>query len=229
MRRVPAALLLLLLFSGCVFAEGDPDTAPADAVSSTPPVEKWYIGIGFGFGSATEPNWTVVDNYYGSQGYLATGGSGLGIMSGLNIYGGYRLREFLDIELGFPGADSNYSTTYSQLMGSGTIWSKRNVYFSALTVSALLMPTPDSGLYVKLGVHSSEYGATKTVTGTVANVNTIAAGDRLPLDTPYRGWGPLLGVGWRVGALRLEAQYFARLGGTSASANLYTLGYDYWF
>lgn len=202
--------------------------------SVVPPVKKWYAGIGLGFGSATEPDWTSVDNYYGSQGYLATGGSGLGIMTGFNIYGGYRLRELLDIELGLSGADWNQSTTYTQLIGNGTVWSKRNVYFSALTASALLRPTPRRGLYFRLGVHSSEYGATKTVTGTVANVNTIAAGDRLPLDTPYRGWGPLLGVGvdfntGRVGAVRLDYQYFARLAGTSASANLLTVGYLFKF
>jgi hypothetical protein len=226
MRTVPAVLLLLFFFSGCAFAGDAPDAAL--------PVRKWYAGIGLGFGMATEPDWTVVDSYYGSQGYLATGGSGLGIMTGLNIYGGYRLREFLDLELGFPGASWNHSTTYTQLIGSGTIWSKRNVYFSALTASALLRPTPDRGFYLRLGVHSSEYGANKTVTGTVANVNAIAAGDRLPLDTPYRGWGPLLGVGVdfntsRVGAVRLDYQYFARLAGTSASANLFTVGYHFNF
>lgn len=207
---------------------------PARAESEVP-APKWYVGIGFGLGGISGPDWTAQDNYYSSQGFLSTGGSGTGIGSALNLYGGWRWQEFCDLEFGLTGIDSNHSTTYTNSTG-GTVWSQRQVGFSALYAAALLRPPYGYGhsLYFKLGMHNSDYGTDKTsVTGSVTNIAAIAAGDRIPTDAHYTGWGPLAGVGLDLGtspgSLRLEYVAYGRIGGTSESASMMTLSFHYNF
>jgi hypothetical protein len=209
-------------------------TGSARASGEVPP-EKWYVGIGFGIGGISGPDWTAQDNYYGAQGYLATGGSGIGLGSALSLYGGWRWREYLDVELGLTGIGSDHSTTYTNATG-GTVWSKRQVGFSALSAAALLRPPYGYGhfLYLKLGVHNSDYGTDKTsVTGTVPNLSAIAAGDRIPTDAHYTGWGLLAGVGMDFGSgtgtWRLEYVAYGRIGGTAESAGLFAVSYHYNF
>jgi hypothetical protein len=89
-------------------------------------------------------------------------------------------------------------------------------------------------LYFKLGGHSSELKVSKTVTGTAANLGTIAAGDRLPYDGVSRGYGTLFGVGFdfktaRFGAVRLEWSQFNKLGGTPYIKRSLNIGYHGFF
>lgn len=238
MRGGLLASFVLLCFSVPVYAEGDPnapatvDAPSAEAVRAAHPIKKWYVGVAYGFGTLSAPiDRTSVDNYYQTLGYVHTGGSGWEILTGGKLYAGYRMRDFMDVEFGLSGTSMNLSSTYRNSAG-GTIWSKRQIETGALYVAALFRPTYGYGhfMFAKLGAHSSTLGVSKSVTGTAANVNSIAAGDNLPLDGTSDGYGPLLGVGFdfgtgRVGAVRLDMDYYYKIGGTSYTAAFVNIGY----
>jgi hypothetical protein len=222
--------ILIGLFLG-VFAF----TNPARAADDSAP-KKWYVGVGGGLGYLSGPDWTAQDNYYNSQGYYATGGYGMGLGGGIQLYGGWRPRDFVDLELGLAAVVSNHSTTYTNATGSSVIWSRRMVSFRAVSASALFRPTDDAAhfLYLKLGLHYSNYGTDiVSINGTAANTGVIAAGDHIPTDAHYRGWGPLLGAGMdfgdRPGFLRVEYVNYLRIGGTSERAGLLNVSYHHNF
>jgi len=238
MRGMLLALFVLLSFSASVFAEGDlnapatVDAPSAEAARAAPPTKKWYAGAAYSDGMLSPAlDQMPTDSYYSTLGYLKTGGSGWGVMNGVKLYAGYRIRDFLDVEMGLSGGSMNLSSTYKNFSGN-TVWSRRQVGTGALYAAALLRPADGFGhfMFLKLGAHSSSLYVTKSVTGNAANLSVIAAGDHLPVDGTSNGYGPLLGVGFdigtgRVGAVRLDLDYYYKIGGTTYSAAFLNIGY----
>jgi len=240
MRKVLLAPLLWVVLVASAHAEVDLDSAdkPADATSAEgvriiPAASKWYAGGAVGFADIND--WwysqNAVDDYYRSRGYYHTGGSFWNLMGEGKIYAAYRAREFMDAEFAYTLSDVTLSETYQN--GSNTVWSKRDVTIHALSASALLRPEEGYGhkLYLKLGAHLSQLQISKRVTGSPANLNSIAAGDNMPEDGISTGVGGLIGIGLdirtgKVGAIRMELNRLYRVGGTSIRKDAFNVGYQ---
>lgn len=240
MRPVILFSLLWVLMVNSAHAEVDLDSAgkqteamSQEGVRPIPAESKWYIGEAVGIGDIND--WwysqTVVDDYYQSKGYYNSGGSFWNLMIEGKVYTAYRARTFMDVEFAYSLSDVTFSETYQS--GSNTIWSKRDVTIHALSASALLRPEEGYGhlLYLKFGGHLSQLQVSKRVTGSPANLNTIAAGDNMPEDGISTGVGGLIGIGvdirtGKVGAIRLELSRMYRVGGTSIRKDAFNLGYQ---
>lgn len=240
MRIVLLFPLLWIVFVTSSHAEVDFNSAgdPVDAMSTEgvrliPVASKWYAGGAIGIADISD--WwfsqTVVDDYYRSNGYYHTGGYFWDLMSEKKMYAAYRMREYMDIELGYSLSDMMLSEKYEN--GSDTVWSDREVTIHALSASALLRPEEGYGhlLYLKFGGHISQLQISKTVRGTPANLNTIAAGDYLPEDGVSTGVGGLIGVGvdiktGKLGAIRVELNRLFRVGGTSIHKGAINVGFQ---
>lgn len=240
MRKVLLFPLLWVVLVASAHAEVDlnPAGKPVDAMSTesarpNPAVSKWYIGGAIGIGDINDwwRSQTTVENYYLSKGYYNTGGSFWNLMGEGKVYTAYRAREFMDVEFAYTLSDVTLSETYQN--GGNTIWSKRDVTIHALSASALLRPEEGFGhlLYLKFGGHLSQLQISKRVTGSPANLNTIAAGDNMPEDGISTGVGGLIGIGLdirtgKVGAIRMELNRLYRVGGTSMRKDAFNLGYQ---
>lgn len=210
-------------------------------------VPSWFAGGAIGFSLLTGRDARAAsDGYYQSVGYYSYPDIPHGWLWGLiadivdrvafegSIYGGYRPRDFLEVELGYAG---NYSwderSFYKNSTTGDTIRSSRLIKARALYLSTSMHPFQAGrgrGLYIKLGGHSSELSISKTVTGTPANLGTIAAGDNLPGDGTSRGHGSLYGLGYdfktaKYGDVRLEWSHYNRLGGTPYGKSSLNIGY----
>ncbi|MDO8990938.1 MAG: hypothetical protein Q7U91_15040 [Sideroxyarcus sp.] len=213
------------------------DATSTDGVRTIPAVSKWYAGGAIGFADVYDwwyPRSDVVDDYYQSVGYYHTGGSSWPLMREEKLYFAYRMREYMDVEFGYSQSDMKTAETYTS--GVNTVWSKRDITFHALYVSALLRPEEGYGhkFYLKLGGHISQSVISKSVTGNAPNLVAIAAGDRLPEDGTSSGVGGLMGIGvdirtGKVGAIRLELNRLYRVGGTSICKDAFNLGYQFNF
>ena len=242
MRRL--LLLVLLIVAGSASAEVDSnssakqlDATPTEGLKTIAPISKGYVGGTRGFGLLDGWNTDPVDYYYYTKGYSSDGASRNDVnMYEWNIYSGYRLRDFMDVELGYSKNDSDTWIKYTNYSG-GNIMSSRKIKIQALYVATLLRPKSTGfghGFYFKLGLHASQFEIEKSVTGNAANLNTIAAGDIMAGDGRNRGVGSLIGIGFdfrtgSVGALRLEANRYYGLGGTSYTKNSLNVGYQFNF
>lgn len=247
-----AAIFASLAFSGFAFAEIAPDTetkqgdamSPKESISRA--VKKSYAGGTVGFGVLNGWSRTPVDDYYNSINYYhdhANGWLNIGdyiyqeywktLMTEGKIFVGYRLLSFMDVELGYSRNDSHYKDTYKRYGRADVVWSERRIKVNAQYFSALFRAPTDRyvhGLYVRLGRHASRLEISKAVTGSPANLNTIAAGDHLLGDGISKGAGSLVGLGFdfrtgRVGAVRLEYSRYYNLGGTSIGKTSLGVGY----
>jgi len=241
MRKVLLFPLLWILFVTSAYAEVDFNSAerPVDAMSTEvvriiPVASKWYAGGAIGIADISDwwyPQNTVVDDYYRSVGYSHTNGYFWNLMGEIKMYAAYRMREYMDIEFGYSLSDMTLSTTYEN--GSDTVWSNREVSIHALSASALLRPEEGYGhlVYLKFGGHVSQLQISKRVTGSPANLNTIAAGDNIPEDGISTGVGGLIGVGvdiktGKLGAIRMELNQLFSVGGTSICKNAFNVGFQ---
>ncbi len=254
MRKVLLFPLLWIVFISSAYAEAESNSAaePVDATSmevkTAPAIRKWYAGGAIGLAVLTGGRDTTPasDAYYKTYGYSNRARIPHGWFGQMftdlydavafegKIYGGYRLLDFLDVELGYTRDNNWYSKhEYYNYTTGDHIESSRRIKAQALYLSASLRPFPEGyghGLYFKLGGHSSELNISNTVTGTPANLNTIAAGDILPDDGTSRGYGSLYGLGYdfrtaKYGAVRLEWSHFNKLGGTSYGKSSVNIGY----
>jgi len=227
MKKLWPVALALPVFSISVYAEDEPsattqvDAILAEKVKNAPAAKKWYVGGAVGLGILQGWNTDAVDHYYFTQGYTNTKSSIFDTKwyEGA-IYIGYKLSDFQDIDLGFTMNNGDDTQREYTNINGDKITSSRGINFSALYVATLLRPVPRGGLYFKLGAHVSQFGIHKTVTGTPANLGSIAAGDQMLGDGTSTGVGSLLGFGFdfragKDGILRLELNHYYRLGGTS--------------
>lgn len=229
------ALLGVMGITGEVAAaEINSSAAPLiDEVRTIPPVMKWYAGGGLGFADMNRWwNTQPVDDYYRSQGYFHTGGSFLNLMDEGKIYTGYRLRDYMDVELGYSLSNTKNSDTYQNTSGN-TVWSRRELTAHVLYASALFRPPEGYGhlLFLKLGGHLSQLRVSKSVTGNPPNLGVIAAGDHMPEDGTSTGFGSFFGVGLDIrtgkeGAIRLELNRLYRVGGTRLGKDAFNVGYQ---
>jgi hypothetical protein len=243
-------LLLLFAVSGSAFAEADSNSATNVGATSTenarviPAARNWYAGGAIGLSYLTGWDDASVTYMYASNGYRVETHSETLFLFDISkeayeltswegkIYGGYRLLDYLDLEIGYTRND-NWNPTRDTSNSAGyTIKSERRVHAQALYASIALRPFArrGHGLYFKLGAHSSELKISKTVTGTAPNLSTIAAADNLPGDGVSRGYGGLYGLGFdfsagRNGAVRLEWSHFNKLGGTQYGKNSINIGF----
>ena len=229
---------------------------PADAMSAemprtVPATRNWYAGGAIGASWLTGYDTTNAnDAYYHSQGYDFYDDVPHGHIKDVineefqkvswegKVYGGYKLQSYMDVEMGYTRND-NWTPTndYKNYSTNDTIKSERRIRAQAIYASVSFRPIQEGrghGLYFKLGGHSSELKVSKTVTGTAANLGTIAAGDNLPYDGVSRGYGTLFGVGFdfktaRFGAVRLEWSQFNKLGGTPYLKRSLNIGYHGFF
>lgn len=230
---------VLLAVSSSVFAEAGSNSAtkvdamPVEEVQAARPANKWYVGATFGPASLLGWDWKYIDDYYYSIGYNHDPGwFNYDSMRDWNIYAGYRLRDFLDVEVGYSNNNERRRRAYYDF--TNDVVSSRHILAQALYVTALYRPIGSGrshGLYFKLGGHVSELAISKSVTGTPANLSTIAAGDNYPVDGTFRGFGTLFGLGFdfrtgNVGAVRLEMNRYYRLGGTAFGKAALNVGYS---
>lgn len=258
MNRFLQALLLWIVLITSASAETDFNTTDktADAVTKEegrliPTSRNWYAGGAIGLSYLT--GWDrdhLSDAYYKSQGYGFYEDIPHGVLSEIitsasekyswegKIYGGYKLLNYMDIEMGYTRNDNwNPTNDYKNYSTGATVKSQRQVHAQALYASLSFRPIPEGrghGLYFKLGGHASELRVSKKITGTAPNLNTLAAGDNLPYDGETHGYGTLYGVGFdfktvRYGAVRLEWSHFNKLGGTPFGKSSINIGYHGFF
>ncbi len=228
------------MFVAAVTALWQVEAMAAEEVNTVPPVDRWYAGgsIGVAYLRGWDPS--AMDSYYQSRGYVNVGGLfGAWMMDTrkaageVKVYGGYRPLDFMDVEVGYSSTgDWESGATYSNFVSAGQQVHQR---FSAkaLYVSASFRPVSRGyghGLFLKAGVHASELKAMTTLNGQPMDVNAIGLGDRIPSNGTHRGGGALLGIGFdfrtgTVGAVRLEANHYNRLGGTSFDKNSLNVGF----
>lgn len=220
---------------GQISKPADAMLAEGDRGISAP--SKWYAGFTVGFGRLAGWSTESVDSYYQSIGYHNRGQSmGDKALEEVKIYAARRLRDSLDVELSYTYATNwngvNWSK-YSSWSGwpNNEIVSERRFIAQVLSLSALLRPF-EGKLFFRGGLHASEFEIRKTVTGTPANLNAIAAGDQMYGDGVSRGFGTLVGLGFdfrtgKAGAIRLELNHHFRLGGTSYEKTALNLGYSF--
>lgn len=256
MRKVLLFPLLWAVLVASAHAEVDLNSVdkPADAVSAESakviqPARNWYAGGAIGLSYLTGwPDTYGNREYFKSYGYDEYAYNSVwyafwqGGKEGLNklslegkVYGGYRLLESMDIEFGYTRNDNWTSTEdYENYSTGDNIKVERRIRASALYASLAFRPISDGrghGLYFKLGGHSSELKVSKKITGTPTNLSTIAAGESMPYDGEWRGYGSLYGVGFdfrtaRHGAVRLEWSHFNKLGGTPFGKSSINIGYQ---
>lgn len=241
LRRLLLLQFVLLLFPCSACAEHhlddaitQDDTTTPEIVKDSPRIKKWYAGANVGIADLENFQFDdkPVRNYYNSIGYYSTGSSSWLCMQQGKIYAGYRMLDFMNVELGYSNSYERFSKTYTK--GSGeTVWSRRAIEVQALYVSALLKPFYETfvdGPYLKLGAHASHFKVKNTVDGSAANLNTIASGDSMPIDGTSGGVGALAGIGvdfrtGKIGAIRLEGSFYNRVGGTPYRMRSLTVGF----
>jgi hypothetical protein len=240
--RALAVSFVLLTVSRSVVAEADSSPATTveamshEEVQTVRPVKKWYAGATVGPAYLQGWDWDNVGLYYGSIGYhLDIGSYDYDIMVDGNIYAGYRLRSFLDAEVGYSGNNKDLRREYYHRYDSSiTVVSRHRIKAETLYVTALYRPIDDGRMYFKLGAHGSRLRITKKLTGTPANLSTIAAGDNYPGNGTFTGFGKLIGMGFdfrtgNAGAIRLEMNRYYGLGGTEFGKIAVNLGYSLYF
>ncbi len=229
MKGLLLLIFVLSVFSISAYAEDVPFSA--SQTTNVPKIKKWYFGGALGL--ADMGGWDAKPNrdYYNSLGYYHTGGSSWLFMAEVKFYGGYRMRDYMDVEMGFAHSETQNSDTFEN--GTNIVWSRRKTQAQALHLAALFRPPYDGyghGLFLKLGGHVSQLQVNRSVTGNPSNLNAIAAGDHIPEDGSSTGFGPLFGFGFdfrtgKVGAIRLAIDHYYRLGGTSHQKDSVNLGY----
>jgi hypothetical protein len=238
MRRL-LLLLLVVTYSGFANAEIDLDNGkkPADLTApemsmSASPFKKWYVGGVFGLATMPAFETKPIYDYYASKGYYWDGSSSPLFMEEGKIYLGYRLLEFMDVEGGITTGSTNMALTVSNSAGDH-IWSKRDINYTVLSMSALLRPEYGYGhvMFLRLGAHRSQMEIKRTVTGNPANLEVIAIGDHIPEDGTTTDMGTIVGFGFdfrtaKVGAIRLEVNRLNGLGGTKYRKEALNLGYQ---
>lgn len=232
---------VLLTVSGSVLAEAGSSSAttveaiPREEVRTVRPVKKWYAGATVGPAYLQGWDWDNVALYYDSIGYSECCSWDKDIMKDGNIYAGYRLRSFLDVEVGYSGNNKELRRAfYDRYNYKNEVVSWHRIKAQTLYVTALYRPIDDGRMYFKLGAHGSRLRITKKVTGTQADVSTIAAGDNYPGNGTFTGFGKLIGMGFdfrtgKAGAIRLEMNRYYGLGGTAFGKIALNLGYSLYF
>ncbi|MBI4809086.1 MAG: hypothetical protein HY799_09090 [Nitrosomonadales bacterium] len=242
MRKVLLFPLLWVVFVASAQAEVDFGISdkPADATSAegariVPAASKWYAGFNVGFGRLAGWDMGPVDSYYRSIGYERWSQSyGDKALDEVKLYTANRVRGFLDVEFGYAYASNLGGDNWSKYSsGSNAVISTRRFTIHVLSLSALYRPTAGR-LYFRGGLHASEIAIRKTVTGNPANLNVIAAGDRMYGDGVSQGFGTLVGFGFdfrtgKAGAIRVELNHHFRLGGTRYEKSAVDLGYHFNF
>ncbi len=242
-----------LCICGAAWADNAPDASGGQANTNTAmddahraTVKNWYVGFGVGFGELRGWDRGVVDNYYSSAGYspdTAPGWLNFGsdiyqyfwkelLLDG-NVYVGYRLLSFMDVELGYSRDDGRVKNGYKNNVTNVEVWSDRQFTLTSKYAAVLFRPPTDDaahGLFLKFGRQESRLDISKTVTGAAPNLAALAAGDQAPGDGVSHGTGRLVGVGYDFrmrdgGAIRLQWSEFVNVGGPSFNKVALTLGY----
>lgn len=240
MRKFLLSVFVVLVTSGSACAEVDPntaaksvDTTSTEGVRIIPAASKWYVGFNLGFGRLAGWSMGSVNSYYQSVGYENTSQSmsDQALME-VKFYAANRVKDSLDVELGYTSATNYGGNNWSKYRNAANnqIVSERQFNARAISLSALFRPY-EGKLFLRGGAHFSEFEIQKSVTGTPANLNAIAAGDRMEGDGVSRGFGTLFGFGFdfktgKVGAIRLEVNHYFRLGGTRYEKSALDLGYQ---
>lgn len=140
----------------------------------------------------------------------------------VRLYGGYRLNELADVELGYLQSGS-YNSGVSGTKSGGTAYSGSETFkFSGFDYSLVLRPKVATGynaVFLKVGGHSLTRKLDSAVPGVLTSNNSLS------------GSGLLYGLGydlqnvWRGIDLRLAYTHYDRIGGESGSkGSLYSLG-----
>jgi hypothetical protein len=241
MGRLLLLVVSLFIVSGFANAEVDlnsatlsVDATSAEALKATQPERSWYAGATLGYALLEGWDSYPVTSYYFSKGYYRRDSSVEdSVMHEWNVYTGYRFQEHVDIEMGFSKSGSSTRIDFES-WSNEKIRSVRWLRSRAIYLATLLRPAArrsKAGFYFKFGLHASQFEIEKSVSGTPANLGTIAAGDKMENDGMNFGFGALVGLGFDIrigdaGAVRLEINHYDRLGGTSYNKNGLNFGYQ---
>jgi hypothetical protein len=193
----------------------------AQAQSNAP--EKFYGGLEVGRTSIADQtgdtNSSLVSLFGGSA--SATQDSS---MNDFRIFGGYKLNENVNFELGYLKTSSlglNFSGVTS---GSNAYTGSLSLKYSGFDYSVLLRPNISTGLnnmFFRLGGHSLKGDVDFTVTG---------VGGTASISDSVSGTGTLFGIGYDINIaknidVRVSANRLNKIGGQSdGSATIYSLG-----
>ena len=185
--------------------------------------EKFYGGLEVGRSNVSDQTGEVTSALVSQLGgsAIATQGSSI---NDYRIFGGYKLNENVNFELGYlqtSSLDLNFSGV---ARGSVAYAGSAGVKFAGFDYSVLLRPdvsTGVNGLFIRLGGHSLK---------STTDVSLTVSGSSITATTNQSGTGTLFGIGYDINItknadFRVSANRLNNIAGQSdSSATVYSVG-----
>lgn len=175
----------------------------------------FYAGAELGSSQVKDQSGSVSSALVSGVGGTANASQDKNVFTG-RIFGGYKIIENVDVELGYFQT-SSYSLNFNGTSGGGTAYSgSASQKLSGFDYSVLLRPSISSGfngVFLRLGGHYSKVKADVSVTGITT---AVASGDQ-------NGSGFVAGLGYDLNvadniAIRAEYTHFDNIGGSSSNS-----------
>jgi hypothetical protein len=153
------------------------------------PDDKFYAGAELGIPISSNQESLAAQGLISSLGGSASASESGMVLSG-RIFGGYKMLENMDIEIGgFQSTESSlqFNGTSARLGGSYSGNAHANAY--GVNVATLLRPTIASGwhpVFFRLGGHWARLESTSTITG-IRSTTTISSGSGMLYGFGYDG------------------------------------------
>lgn len=193
----------------------------AQAQSNSP--EKFYGGLEVGRANVTDQTGELTRGLVSQVGGTASATQSSSV-NDYRIFGGYKLNENVNFELGYVQTSSFGVNFSGRSSGSVAYAGSAGLKFAGFDYSVLLRPdvaTGMNGLFFRLGGHSLK---------STTDVNFTVSGSNYSSTTKESGTGTMYGIGYDLNiaknaALRVSVNRLNKIAGQSdANATVYSVG-----